>query len=113
MPLERPSQTNLNHSSKLYKESGSENDNVVEFERGKKTKKMKKLYTLTLVAMTMENGPNYNKSKNQERSQNTKKSRYNEKAHVTKERTLSDLGKNIFIGDSGATSPMTSNKIGV
>ena len=37
----------------------------------------------------------------------------NEKALVTKEMTLSNLGKNIFIGDSAATSQMTSNKMGV
>ena len=36
-----------------------------------------------------------------------------EKALVTKEITLSNLGKNIFIGDSAATSLMTSNKMGV
>ena len=37
----------------------------------------------------------------------------NEKALVTKEMALSNLGKNIFIGDSAATSHMTSNKMGV
>ena len=39
--------------------------------------------------------------------------RKNEKALVTKEMTLSNLGKNIFIGDSAATSHMMSNKMGV
>ena len=37
----------------------------------------------------------------------------NEKAPVTKEMALSNLGKNIFIHDSAATSYMTSNKMGV
>ena len=37
----------------------------------------------------------------------------NEKALVTKEMTLSNLGRNIFIGDSPAFSHMTSNKMGV
>ena len=37
----------------------------------------------------------------------------NEKALVTKEMGLSNLGKNIFIGDSATTSHMTSNKMGV
>ena len=37
----------------------------------------------------------------------------NEKALVTKEMALSNLGKNIFICDSAATSHMTSNKMGV
>ena len=36
-----------------------------------------------------------------------------EKALVTKEMELSHLGKNIFIGDSAATSHMTSNTMGV
>ena len=35
-----------------------------------------------------------------------------EKALVTKEMALSNLGKNIFIGDSAATTHMTSNKMG-
>ena len=42
-----------------------------------------------------------------------KKGGGNEKALVTKEMALSNLGKNIFIGDSAATSHMTSNKMGV
>ena len=37
----------------------------------------------------------------------------NEIALVTKEMELSHLGKNIFIGDSAASSHMTSNKMGV
>ena len=37
----------------------------------------------------------------------------NEKALVTKEMGLGYLGKNIFIGDSAATSHMTSRKLGV
>ena len=37
----------------------------------------------------------------------------NEKALVMNEMELSHLGKNIFIGDSAATSHMTSNKMGV
>ena len=37
----------------------------------------------------------------------------NEKALVMNEMELSHLGKNIFIGDSVATSHMTSNKMGV
>ena len=37
----------------------------------------------------------------------------NEKALVTKEMALSNLGKNIIVGDSAATSHMTSNKMGV
>ena len=39
--------------------------------------------------------------------------RKNGKALVTKEMALSNLGENIFIGDSATTSHMTSNKLGV
>ena len=46
-------------------------------------------------------------------SQYSKKKGENEKALVTKEMALSNLGENIFIGDSAATSHMTSNKLGV
>ena len=42
-----------------------------------------------------------------------RKEEKNEKALVTKEMVLSNLGKNIFIGDSAATSQTTSNKTGV
>ena len=37
----------------------------------------------------------------------------NDKALVTKEMALSNIGKDIFIGDSAATSHMTNNKTGV
>ena len=46
-------------------------------------------------------------------SRYSKRKAENEKALVTKEMELSHLGKNIFIGDSAATSHMTSNKMGV
>ena len=36
-----------------------------------------------------------------------------DKALVTKEMTLSNIGNDIFIGDSAATSHMTNNKTGV
>ena len=42
-----------------------------------------------------------------------RKNEKNEKALVTKKMALSNLGENIFIGDSAATSHMTSNKLGV
>ena len=42
-PLERPSLISLNHGSKIYKESGSENDNVEEIKREKSMKNMKEI----------------------------------------------------------------------
>ena len=42
-PFERPSPINLNHSSKIYEESGSENDNVEKNKKGEKKKNTKEL----------------------------------------------------------------------
>ena len=41
--FERPSLVNLNHSYKMYKESGSENDNVEENTKGENKKNTKEL----------------------------------------------------------------------
>ena len=43
----------------------------------------------------------------------TRKNDENDKALVTEEMTLSNIGNDIFIGDSAATSHMTNNKTGV
>ena len=40
-PLERPSLVNLNHISKMYEESGSENDIIEENKKGENEKNMK------------------------------------------------------------------------
>ena len=40
-PFERPSLVNLNHGSKMYEESGSENENVEENEKGENEKNTK------------------------------------------------------------------------
>ena len=41
--FERPSLINLNHGSKMYEESGSENDNIEENEKGENEKNTKEL----------------------------------------------------------------------
>ena len=43
----------------------------------------------------------------------TRKNDENDKALLTKEMTLSNIGNDLFLGDSAATSHMTSNKTGV
>ena len=109
-PLERPSLINLNHSSNIYKESGSENDNAEENKRGKNRKNMEITYT---KIGSNDSGEQAKLQKIQKPKNDHKKARNeggNEKALVTKEMTLSNLGKNSFIGDSAATSHMTSNK---
>ena len=42
-PLERPSLINPNHGSKLYEESGGENESMEEIKREKNTKNMKEI----------------------------------------------------------------------
>ena len=43
MPIERPSLINLNHGSKIYEESCSENDNAEEIKREKNMKNTKEI----------------------------------------------------------------------
>ena len=113
-PLERPSLINLNHSSKIYEESGSENDNVEENEKGEYKQNTKELAYTNIGSY--ERGEWAEQWKIEKPKNDHKITTYpekNEKALVTKEMTLSNLGKNIFIGDSAATSHMTSNTTGV
>ena len=49
----------------------------------------------------------------QEDHKNQAKNEENDQAHVSNEMTLSSIGKDIFIGDSAATSHMTNNRTGV
>ena len=113
-PLERPSPINLNHSSKIYKESGSENDIVEENEKGENKKDTKALaYTSIGSYKRGEWAKQWKIKKPKNDHKIPRNQEKNEKALVTKELTLSNLGKNIFIGDSAATSHITSNKMGV
>ena len=112
--IEEPTLNNLNHVYELYKESGSDNDNIEDSLKGENKKNSKE-----------EDYTNMDEKKEGKRANllNKKKPRYhhdiprkkgeNEEALVTKEMALSNLGENIFIGDSAATSHMTSNKLGV
>ena len=65
--------------------------------------KMRKESTLTRKKIKKTKDDNENPCKNDEK----------DKALVTKEMTLSNIGNDIFIGDSAATSHMTNNKTGV
>ena len=98
----------------MYEESGSQNENVEENKRGVNEKNTKES-TYTNIG-SYKRGKRAEKQKiekpknNHEIQRNEEK---NEKSLVTKELSLSILGKNIFIGDSAATSHMTTNKKGV
>ena len=114
MPLERPSLINLNHSSKIYEKSGSENDHVEENEKGENKKNMKALANTNIGSYERgEQAEQWKIEKPENDHKIPRNQDKNEKALVTKEMTLSNLGKNIFIVDSAATSHMTSNKMGV
>ena len=51
--------------------------------------------------------------KTQEGHENQEKNDENDQALVSNEMTLSSIGKDIYIGDSAATSHMTNNRTGV
>ena len=113
-PIEVPSLNNPNHVFDFYGESGSDVNHIEDFLKGE-DKKNSKEYDYTNMDVKKEG--------KQADLQESKITRYhhdiprkkgeNEKALVTKEMGLGNLGKNIFIGDSAATSHMTSRKLGV
>ena len=112
--LERPSLINLNHGSKIYKESGSENDNAEEIEREKNMKNTKEIaYTKISSYNSREQDEQQKIEKPKNHHKTPRNQEKDEKALVTTEMKLSNLGKNLFIGDSAATSHMMSNKMGV
>ena len=112
--IEEPSLNNLNHVLEVYEESGSDVDYIEDSLKGENKKNSKE-----------DNYTNMEEKKEGKRAGllKSKITRYhhdiprkkaeNEKALVTKEMGLSNLGKNVFIGNSAATSHMTSNKMGV
>ena len=112
--IEEPSLNNPNHVFEMCEESGSDVDHLEDFLKGESKKNSKE-----------DNYTNMDEEKEGEQADlpRSKITRYdhdiprkkgeNEKALVTKEMDLSHLGKNILIGDSAATSHMTSNKMGV
>ena len=106
--IEEPSLNNLNHVFEVYEESGSDIDYIEEQKELERRKlhqygqdEGRKASRLTKIGKTTIS------------SRYSKKKGENEKALVTKEMALSNLGGNIFIGDSAATSHVTSNKLGV
>ena len=112
--IEEPTLNNLNHIYKLYEESGSDNDNIEDSLKGENKKNLKEEdYTNMDEKKEGKRADLLNKEKQQYHDDIPRKKGENEKSPVTKEMALSNLGENIFIGDSAATSHMTSNKLGV
>ena len=112
--IEEPSLNNLNHVFEVYEESGSDVDYIEDSLKGENKKNSKE-----------DNYTNMDEKKEGRQADllKLKTTRYhhdiprkkaeNEKALVSKEMALSNLAKNIFRGDSAATSHMTCNKTGV
>ena len=98
----------------MYKESGSDVDYIEDSLKGENKKNSKEDNYTNMDEEKEGKQADPLKSKITRSDHNIpRKKGENEKALVAKEMELSHLGKNIFIGDSAATSHMTSNKMGV
>ena len=112
--VEEPSLNNLKHVFEVYEESGSDVDCIENSLKGENKKNSKEdNYTNMDEKKEGKQADLLKLEKLQYHHNIPRKKGQNEKALVTKEMALSNLGKNIFIGDSAATSHMTSNKLGV
>ena len=107
--FEEPTPNNLNHVYKLYKESGSDNkNNIEEIVKGENKKNLKeRSYTNMDKGKEGKQADVPSKGKLRNHHDIPKRKVKNEKALVTKEMALSNLGENISIGDSVATSHTT------
>ena len=108
-PIEVPFLNNPNHVFEIYGESDSDVNHIEDFSKASKE------YDYTNMDVKKEGKQADLQELNKTRYHHDipRKKGENEKALVTKEMGLRHLGKNIFIGDSAATSHMTSRKVGV
>ena len=113
-PIEVPSLNNPNHVFDIYGESDSDVNYIEDFSK-REDKRNSKEYNYTNMDVKKEGKQADLQESNITRYHHDipRKKGENEKALVTKEMGLGHLGKNIFIGDSAATSHMTSRKVGV
>ena len=113
-PIEEPSLNNPNHVFEVYEESGSDVDYIEDSLKGENKKNSKGDNYTNMDEEKVGKQANLLKSKTTRYHHDIpRRKAENEKALVTNEMELSHLGENIFIGDSAATSHMTSNKMGV
>ena len=105
---------NPNHVFDIYRESDSDVNYTEDFSKGE-DKRNSKEYDYTNMDVKKEGKQADLQEFNIMRYHRnfTRKKGENEKAQVMKEMGLGHLGENIFIGDSAATSHMTSRKVGV
>ena len=113
-PIEVSSLNNPNHFFDTYGETGSDIERSEDFLKGEKEKNSKE-HIYTDKNMDMEGKQaDLRKSKTTRYHHDiSRKKGENEKALVMKEMGLNYLGNNVFIGDSAATSHMTSRTMGV
>ena len=97
----------------MYEESGSEDKNIEVNEKGENKKNAKESSYTNIDEHKEKEQAELLKDEKPKYNHEIPRKIKNEKALVTKEMAMSNLGKNIFIGDSAATSHMTSNKLGV
>ena len=112
--IEEPSLNNSNHVYEIYEESGSDVDRLEDLLKGenKKNSKEDNYTNMDEKKEGKQADPLRSKITQYDHNIHGKKGEI-EKALVTKKMELSHLGKNIFRGDSAATSHMTCNKTGV
>ena len=112
--IEVPSLNNPNHVFDIYGESDSDINYIEDFSKGE-DKKNSKEYDFTNMDLEKEGKQADPEELNIMRYHHDipRKKGENEKALVMKESGLGFLEKTIFIGDSAATSHMTSRKLGV
>ena len=97
----------------MYEESGSDVDHLEDFLKGESRKNSKEDNYTNMNQEKEGKQADLLRSKITQYDHDIPKKGEKEKTLVMKEMELSHLGKNIFIGDSAATSHMTSNKMGV
>ena len=113
-PAEKPFLNNLKYEIDIYGETGNDYEHIEDFLKGK-NKKNSKEHRYTKKDKKKEGKPADLQKLETTRYHHdmSRKMGENETAHVTKEMGLNYLEKNIFIGDSAATSHMTNRKMGV
>ena len=113
-PIEVPSLNNPNHVFDIYGESDSDVNYIEDFLKGEDKKNSKEYDYINMDVKKEGKQADLQKSNiTRYHHDIPRKKGENEKDLVTKEMGLGFLEKNIFIGDSAATSHMTSRKLGV
>ena len=113
-PAEMPSLNNLKYEIDIYGETGNDYEHIEDFPKGKNKKNSKEHKYTKRDKKKEGKQADLSKSKTTRYHHDIPRNKgENEIALVTKEMGLNYLEKNIFIGDSAATSHMTNRKMGV